>query len=103
MTNETVREGGADAPEPPAAVWRPSRMPEHRSMQPSAETRIVERRSRDGTVKALLRRMNTPMIKVAIGIGLFVTGAVAVDAVLDSGWAQKERAPMPSKHARGGR
>jgi len=98
MANEGESEG---APERPTTAWRPSRTPAHRSAQPAVEARIIERGDRGGPLRGLLRRLNTPLVKVAVGIGLFVTGAVALDTILDSGWAQKETPTKPNKHARG--
>jgi hypothetical protein len=99
MTDETQVEGGAAAEG--AKGWRPSRRPSHHGGPAAlaAEGRIVEQQENVGFLGALARFLKRPFVKLVIGLGIFVLGAIVYDATVNFGeWTERKEKPKATKH-----
>jgi hypothetical protein len=102
MTNQPA-EPSAET-ETPGRAWRPSRTPDYHVERSSQVTgsRIVERSHSRGVIRAVLRFLRNPAVRVVIGVALFIAAAIVFDATVnDSSWT--ERAPKPKATAHGAR
>lgn len=83
--------------------WNPSRPPAHRlsAADTGSERPIVEQLGRKGMIHAAMRPLKRPIVRLAIGVGLFVSAAIMVDSFVDmTSWTEREAKLKPSKHAR---
>ena len=91
MTDKT--EAGQDAAADEAGrSWRPSRPPEHRGgPSPAERPRIVEQTRRATLLRSLQAWIANPIVKVVIGVSLFITAALTYDATVNGGaWTERQ-------------
>lgn len=101
VTAEASSEAGTEAgQEEDRRTWRPSRAPEHRfgqSLPPPAA--IVERPEEGGVFGAITRFLRRPFVKLVLGLGLFILGAIVYDATVNFGsWTERKAKPKPTPH-----
>jgi hypothetical protein len=93
---ETV---AADQPK----AWKPTLPPAHRMSAADArsEHAIVEQHEGKGMTHAAIRALKRPIVRLTIGVGLFVSAAIVVDSFVDmTSWTEREAKLRASKHAR---
>ena len=91
--------GEAAAEEAPR-VWQPSRAPEYRlgASLPAART-IIERPEEGGVLGLLVRFVRRPFVKLVLGLGLFILGAIVYDATVNFGsWTERKARPKATAH-----
>ena len=105
MTNEAraSAEGEAvpAAPEEPPRLWQPSRKPEHRFDQVSADDHglIIERTEGGGVIAAFARYLKRPFVKLVLGLGLFILAAIVYDATINFGrWTERPAKQKATPH-----
>ena len=99
MTNEA--EAGEEAgAEEQVRTWQPSRPPEYRVGQNAAPAgAIVERSGGGGILGAFARFVRRPFVKLVLGLGLFILGAIVYDATVNFGtWTERKAKPKPTPH-----
>lgn len=103
MTNEAQADAQA-VPGTPAEqpkLWQPSRKPEHRVDQVSADDRglIIERAEEGGVLAAFVRYLKRPYVKLVVGLGLFILGAIVYDATINFGrWTERPAKQKATPH-----
>lgn len=103
MTGQVQADGEAGAA--PSAeqpkLWQPSRKPEHRVDQPSADDHglIIERGEQGGLIAAFARYLRRPFVKLVLGLGLFILGAIVYDATINFGrWTERPAKQKATPH-----
>lgn len=99
MTDQPASAAEASAEEAPKN-WQPSRAPEYRVGQigPAAAT-IIERPPEGGVLGALVRFLRRPFVKLVLGLGLFILGAIVYDATVNFGsWTERKAKPKATAH-----
>lgn len=100
MTNEPAAGAEAAAEEDPGKSWRPSRPPEHRfghSLPPAGV--IIERPEEGGVLGMITRFVRRPFVKLVLGLGLFILGAIVYDATVNFGsWTERKAKPKATAH-----
>ena len=88
-------------PQEPPKTWQPSRKPEHRVDQVSADDHglIIERGEKGGVIAAFGRYLKRPFVKLVIGLGLFILGAIVYDATINFGrWTERPAKQKATQH-----
>lgn len=102
MTDETEPaepEGGGEAL---GRAWRPSGRPEYRldHRPPPSSQRIVERTRSRGWLRGLVDFLRLPVVKVVIGVSLFILAAIVYDATINGGsWTERPAKPKATQKA----
>lgn len=94
---EAAQAATAEAPK----TWQPSRKPEHRIGQVSADDYglIIERGEGGGIVAAFGRYLKRPFVKLVIGLGLFILAAIVYDATINFGrWTERPAKQKATPH-----
>lgn len=84
-------------------AWKPSRPPAHRlsAADTGSERTMVEQLGRKGMTHTARHALKQPIVRLAIGVGLFVSAAIVVDGFVDmTSWTEREAKLKASKHAR---
>ena len=92
MPIEAPSYGEDPSPGEPTRTWRPSGRPEHLLDRSSrvAGGRIVERSSSRGWLRRLADLLKLPLVKVVIGVSLFILAAIVYDATINGGsWTER--------------
>jgi hypothetical protein len=105
MANEAHAEAEGDAAAAPPAeaprTWQPSRKPEHRIDQVSPDDHglIIERGAAGGIIAAFARYLKRPFVKLVLGLGLFILGAIIYDATINFGrWTERPAKQKATPH-----
>ena len=109
MTNEAqAQAGGEAAPAAPTAageppkLWQPSRKPAHRVDQAAAAADrglVIERGAKGGVIAVLGRYLKRPFVRLVIGLGLFILGAIIYDATINFGrWTERPAKQKATPH-----
>ena len=94
---EAVPEAAAEQPK----LWQPSRKPEHRVDQVSGDDHglIVERGEEGGVLAAFGRYLKRPFVRLVVGLGLFILGAIIYDATINFGrWTERPAKQKATQH-----
>ena len=101
MANEAEDGDEAAVAEDRLKAWRPSLQPEHRADRPVHDDRglIVERPETGGVFGAVQRYVKRPFVKLVIGLGLFILGAIVYDATVNFGsWTERQEKAKATRH-----
>ena len=101
MNDERVEslEGGEAQEE--GRSWRPSRRPDYTagSRQIRHQPQILEQASRANFLRATVKQLKKPLVKVSIGLSLFIAGVIIFDATVNQGsWTERKADPRPTRH-----
>jgi hypothetical protein len=99
MADEPEAGTEAAAEEAPK-TWQPSRAPEHRYGQAlPAAAAIIERPEEGGVLGMITRFIRRPFVKLLLGLGLFILGAIVYDATVNFGsWTERKAKPKATAH-----
>jgi hypothetical protein len=92
--------GEVAAVEDEPKAWQPSRVPEYRADQRSTPAGlIVERPEAGGLLGAIIRFLRRPFVKLVLGLGLFILGAIVYDAKINFGsWTERKERQRATAH-----
>ena len=87
------------ADEEPAKAWRPSGRPVHRVGQPGDDAKIVEQQEELGLLGTLGQFLKRPFVRLVIGLGIFVFGAIVYDNTINFGeWTERKEKARATQH-----
>ncbi|HWT11173.1 MAG TPA: hypothetical protein VN231_00295 [Allosphingosinicella sp.] len=100
MTNEARADDEVAVAEEQVRTWQPSRRPQHHVEAPAAPAaRIVEQSGQSGVRGALRAFLNRRFVKLIIGLGIFILGAIVYDATVNFGsWTERKAKPKATQH-----
>lgn len=105
MTHPQDSEGGLDgeADTAPGKTWRPSLSPAHRLDDSAPPTRtIIENTNRGGVLGVLREWVRRPLVRIGIGLSLFILAIIAYDATLNlASWTERAPKMKAADHSRG--
>jgi hypothetical protein len=83
----------------PAKTWRPSGSPAHRVDQPDDDAKIVEQQQELGLFGTIGRFFRRPFVRLVLGLGIFVFGAIVYDETVNFGeWTERKEKARATRH-----
>lgn len=82
----------------PAKAWRPSGRPAHRVGE-SSQSGVVEQQIELGTLGRIAQFVRRPFVRLIIGLGIFILGAIVYDKTVNFGeWTERKERAKASQH-----
>ena len=102
MTDPEHQDQPGDEAAESGRAWRPSLKPQHRLDEDVRPTTIVENSDRGGLLAGIREWVRQPLVKVGIGVSLFILAIIAYDATLNlQSWTERPPKAKATEQERG--